>query len=50
MRARMVEIVHEVIVRFDDGRSGRYELPDRGAFRMDDRVRAVGNTLEPLAR
>jgi hypothetical protein len=50
MRARMLEIVFEVIVRFDDGRSGRYELPELGALRVDDRVRAVENTLERLPR
>jgi hypothetical protein len=50
MRARMLEIVYEVIVRFDDGRLGRYELPERGGFRIDDRVRVVDNTLERLPR
>jgi hypothetical protein len=50
MRARMLEIVYEVIVRFDDGRFGRYELPERGVFRIDDRVRVVDNTLERLPR
>jgi hypothetical protein len=50
MRARMLEIVYEVIVRFDDGRLGRYELPERGAFRIDDRVRVVNNAIERLPR
>jgi hypothetical protein len=50
MRARMLEIVYEVMVGFDDGRFGIYELSDRGAFRVNDRVRAVGFSLEPLPR
>jgi hypothetical protein len=49
-QARQVEILYEVTVRFDDGRFGLYELADRGNLHVDDRVRVVNGTLEPIPK
>jgi hypothetical protein len=50
MRDRLLEIVYEVTVRYDDGRYGLLELPDASRFRVGDRVRVVDNQLELLPR
>lgn len=50
MRQRMLEIVYEVTLRYDDGRFGLVELPDASRFRVGDRVRVVDNQLELLPR
>jgi hypothetical protein len=50
MRQRMLEIVYEVTVRYDDGRFGRVEMNDATGFRVNDRVRVVNNQLELLPR
>jgi hypothetical protein len=50
MRAQMQETVFEVIVRFDDGRYGLYELTDPSSFRIGDRVRVEDNELKPMPR
>jgi outer membrane lipoprotein SlyB len=50
MRQRILEIVYEVTVRFDDGRFGLLELTDASGFRVGDRVRVVDNQLELLPR
>jgi hypothetical protein len=50
MRQRLLEIVYEVTVRYDDGRFGVLELPDASRFRVGDRVRVVDNQLELLPR
>jgi hypothetical protein len=50
MRQRILEIVYEVTVRFDDGRFGLVELSDASGFRVGDRVRLVDDQLELLPR
>jgi len=50
MRQRILEIVYEVTVRFDDGRFGLVELTDAAGYRVGDRVRVMDNQLELLPR
>jgi outer membrane lipoprotein SlyB len=50
MRQRILEIVYEVTVRFDDGRYGLVEMSDASGFRVGDRVRVVDNQLQLLPR
>jgi hypothetical protein len=50
MRQRLLEIVYEVTLRFDDGRYGLLELNDVSRFRVGDHVRVVDNQLELLPR
>jgi hypothetical protein len=50
MQAQLKQMVYEVIVRFDDGRYGLYELTDLQSFRVDDRVRVRNNELELMPR
>jgi hypothetical protein len=50
MRQRILEIVYEVTVRFDDGRYGMVEMNDASGYRVGDRVRVVDNALELLPR
>jgi hypothetical protein len=48
MRNRMLEIVYDVSVRFDDGRYAVVQLADASGFRVGDRVRVIENRLELL--
>jgi hypothetical protein len=50
MRQRMLEIVYEIVVLYDDGRFGLIEQPDRGALRVGDRVRVVDDRVELAPR
>jgi hypothetical protein len=50
MRQRILEIVYEVTVRFDDGRYGLVEMNDASGFRVGDRVRVADNQLQLLPR
>jgi hypothetical protein len=50
MRDRLLEIIYEVTVRYDDGRYGLVELSDASRFRVGDRVRVVDNQLQLLPR
>lgn len=50
MRQRILDIVYEVTLRYEDGRYGLVELPDASRFRVGDRVRVAGNQLELLPR
>ena len=50
MRQRLLEIVYEVIVRYDDGRFGLVEVNDATGLRIGDRVKRVDGKLELLPR
>ncbi len=48
MRQRILQISYEVLLRYDDGRSGLVEVEDASNFRVGDRVKVVDNQLELL--
>ena len=48
MRQRILQISYEVLLRYDDGRSGLIEIEDASSFRVGDRVKVVNNQLELL--
>jgi hypothetical protein len=50
MRQRMLEIVYEIVVLYDDGRFGLIEQADRGVLRVGDRVRVVDDRVELAPR
>ncbi len=50
MRQRMLEIVYEIVVLYDDGRFGLLEQADRGVLRVGDRVRVVDDRVELAPR
>ncbi len=46
MRDSLVERYYEVIIRFDDGRWGRIEVPDASALKPGDRVHVHDQRIE----
>lgn len=47
MREQAVETYYEVVIRFDDNRWGRLELPDVSRLKVGDRVHVHDNRIEP---
>lgn len=47
MREQAVEKYYEVVIRFDDNRWGRLELPDVSRLKVGDRVHVHDNHIEP---
>ena len=47
MRDEMTEIYYEVVIRFDDNRWSRIELPDVSGLKAGDRVHVHRNRIEP---
>jgi hypothetical protein len=47
MRESMVEVYYEVVVRFDDNRWQRIELPDATGLKAGDRIHVHQNRIEP---
>jgi hypothetical protein len=47
MREQAVEKYYEVVIRFDDNRWGRLELPDVSRLKVGDRVHVHDNRIEP---
>jgi hypothetical protein len=43
----MTEIYYEVVIRFDDNRWSRIELPDVSGLKAGDRVHVHRNRIEP---
>lgn len=47
MREQAVEKYYEVVIRFDDNRWGRLELPEISRLKVGDRVHVHDNRIEP---
>lgn len=47
MREAMMDTYYEVVVRFDDNRWQRIELPDATGLKVGDRVHVHQNQIEP---
>ena len=47
MREAMLEKYYIVVVRFDDNRWQRIELPDASALKVGDRIHVHQNRIEP---
>lgn len=47
MREQAVETYYEVVIRFDDNRWGRLELPEVSRLKVGDRVHVHDNRIEP---
>jgi uncharacterized Zn finger protein len=47
MREAMMEHYYVVVVRFDDNRSQRIELPDATGLKVGDRIHVHQNQIEP---
>jgi len=47
MREESIEKYYEVVVRFDDNRWGRIDLPDASGLKVGDRIHVHDNRIEP---
>lgn len=47
MREQAVEKYYEVVIRFDDNRWSRIELPDVSQLKVGDRIHVHDNRIEP---
>lgn len=47
MREALVEHYYEVVIRFDDGRWSRIEVPEAAGMKPGDRVHVHQNRIEP---